>query len=1247
MASSVADQTPKHLFVRLLSGVASLIWWLLLIVIVLLALYAGVGRQVTQNINDYRARIEQRLSSELGQPVTIGALSSSWNWLDPTIVARDIVVLSEEDSGDVAGSLQSVRVGLDFLASLMRFRIVFADFEANGLELTINQTPRGEVTVEGVDIPDPVANDLELWLDIAGKWLSDPFVKITRLDLGIRDNNGQLRHVEIPQLDLVYRRGLFHASGRAMRPGTTEQLASFGLVGRHFFRGDFTGQVYADINSGRLFDGLAEEYTWRNIRAEGFDLGGQVWMTFRDGRMEQVSGNVETPYLQLGVGNESLAPIEDIRARFGWRRHDDMGEAGPEAPVQPWYTTGEFHLQELEWTWNGDQVSPFSIRFSHREDGPRLIADELPLQPLRRLITSIGLLPDRAARALENYRPTGQLDQMVLNLPPGDSGNFELAAELNNVGVRAYGGAPGVSGFGGTLTIDNDGGFVEARSNKVTLGFPDLFRGSWDFRNLKAGVAWRFEGEITRVFANDIRMTYGDNTQLNGAFDLRMDRDGEDNLGLKVGVRDGKASMLADFVPVKVVDPGLYDWLTTAITEADITSGEYYGHGQINRDAPEGSFVSSMVYRFQDATVRYDERWPEVTDASGEVHVQNGHTRVDLASGRTGGLELEPGEVRVEPQGEDIMVYVDASAPVPGDRLDYWMNNSPLGELAGEAGRNITLEGDFHLDLGLGLHLVSDTPPDINATVRADSGTLGYPAADLQWTQLNGELSFSSEEGFSNGPLRARFIGSPVTVLLRRGEEGQSLNIRQSGRLGIRELLGKTALPEGTDLGLSGEIGYQATLNVSPDTASAVTLYSDLSGLEVDWPEPLAKKAADETPLEVTVTPRQDTGVDMSVDWQERLNLDLTWQPGMVDLTLNEMLLGDHQLTNITASARQGDGEWLVTTESEWASGRVVWPADEQRPVSVELERLKLSRGDDAAEATPPSQDPEQPVHALRELEMDSWPDIDVRIANLNLGGDEAGTWSFKLRPGATRLQVQDIVGTLKSLTLNGELTWRIAAGGETTRFAGNINGESLADLGTLFGTEIPFRSKSTAIELDIDWPGRPDEFDVSGLSGSVSVRFDDGVILEGNNTAQLFRVFNLLNADTLWRRLKLDFSDLYEAGVAFDAISGKASMINGLLTLDPELQVVGPSGAFKLTGTSNMIEETLDMRMVVVLPLTQNLPLAALLMGAGAPIGGALFVLDKVLGDPLSKLTSATYSVTGSWDEPDVRLRRVFDTGQ
>src|SRR5690554_18148 len=150
-----------------------------------------------------------------------------------------------------------------------------------------------------------------------------------------------------------------------------------------------------------------------------------------------------------------------------------------------------------------------------------------------------------------------------------------------------------------------------------------------------------------------------------------------------------------------------------------------------------------------------------------------------------------------------------------------------------------------------------------------------------------------------------------------------------------------------------------------------------------------------------------------------------------------------------------------------------------------------------------------------------------------------------------------------------------------------------------------------------------------------------------GVQTCALPILFNLLNTDTLWRRLRLDFSDLYERGVAFDAISGKARISDGLVTMDPELQLVGPSGAFKINGSTNMADESLDMRLVVVLPVTQNLPLAAILMGASAPIGGALFVLDKILGDPLSKLTSATYSVTGSWSEPEVDLRSVFDTAE
>ncbi|CAN0559671.1 unnamed protein product, partial [Ectocarpus sp. 12 AP-2014] len=276
------EQDPESTSVRLLSRLAGLVWWLLLAALVLLALYAGIGRQLTQNIDNFRTDIENRLSAELGHDISIGALRSSWNWLDPSIEARNLSVRSEPE-GEVVGTLQHLRIRLDTLASLFRLRIVFADFEADGLEVTLNQTVAGDVSVEGADLPEPVTDDLKKWLGLAGAWLSDPSVRITRVNLGIRDNNGKIRYVDIPQLNLVYRRGLFQASGRAMQAGTTQQLASFSLLGQRFFRGGFNGQLYVNVNSGRLFDGLIDEYAWRDIRVEGFDLGGEAWLTFRNG----------------------------------------------------------------------------------------------------------------------------------------------------------------------------------------------------------------------------------------------------------------------------------------------------------------------------------------------------------------------------------------------------------------------------------------------------------------------------------------------------------------------------------------------------------------------------------------------------------------------------------------------------------------------------------------------------------------------------------------------------------------------------------------------------------------------------------------------------------------------------------------------------------------------------------------------------------------------------------------------------
>lgn len=1246
--------------IRIMALFTGVVWWLLLVVLVLFALYAGIGRQLTQNVEAFRDDLSQELSARLGHDVRIGSLSSQWFWLDPSFTAQDIEV-TNPDSGVQVMSLQHLTIRFDALASLMRFRIVFEDFEADGLELTLNQKDSGDVGVRGADFPEPFDARFRYWLEVAGKWLSDPYIKVTRVSLGIRDNQGQLRHLDIPQLDLVYHKGLFRASGRAMRSATTQQLASFTLVGKHFFRGDFSGQLYLDVDSGRLFDGLVDEYQWRDIRIEGFDLGGEAWLTFRGGILQQVSGTVRTPYLQLGVAGESLAPLEDISARFGWRRHHAVMEV-PEESGDRSETIGEWHLQQLAWTWNGGEVSPFSLKLFPEPEGFTITADAMPLRSLRNLVGALPLLPPVASDALEDYRPVGFLDGVKISVPGRGKNSFEFSGRLKDVGVAAYDGAPAVSGVQGIIYVDQSAGYVQARAGvqPVTLGFPELFNSEWPLPEMAATVAWQLDGPITRVYSDDIRLRYGKQTHMVGAFDLKLDEQGEDNLGLRVGVEHGNASMLAKFVPQKVVDAELYEWLTTAITEADITSGVYYGHGQIGTDAPSGSFVSSMWYEFENGTVRYDDQWPKVTGARGRVDIQNGDTLVALAAGKTGGLSLSPSTVTVVPEPGGARVRVDASAPMPGAAVAYWMENSPFGDMAGAEARRLDYAGDYELDLAIDLSLKDGVTPVVQANVRTNNGSIRYPEADLRWDSISGDLTYHSVNGFSGEPLKASFLDEPVRVIFSQPASSsaggpEALRIQQTGTLPVPGVFRQVGLadPETREggasqqsrYGLSGTVNYSAQLDVASDSTPRVTIRSNLEGLGIDWPGPFSKDAGQLTPLVAEIDTEAEGGLGISGTWENRATFDLLWKNSGVELTFGELYLGDQTLTNIDLEALDLGDRWVLSTHSERAIGRIVIPNDRSL-VKADFEVLRLVRNEAGAKDAPELLTLEQQLEAFRAMDMASWPDVDVAISELQLNDDSLGRWAFHLRPEHQKLNVTGIEGRLKSLTLLGDMTWSVIDDREVSQFIGSIAGGGLADLGELFDAEIPLSNKQTDIELELDWPGRPDEFELARLSGQASFRLDNGVILERNNSAQVFRIFNLLNADTLWRRLKLDFSDLYKRGVAFDAISGKARLDDGLLTMDPELQVVGPSGAFKLSGSTNLTDEVLDMRLVVVLPLTQNLPLAALLMGAGAPIGGALFVLDKVLGDPLSKLTSATYNVTGTWDEPSVDLRRVFDTG-
>ena len=76
------------------------------------------------------------------------------------------------------------------------------------------------------------------------------------------------------------------------------------------------------------------------------------------------------------------------------------------------------------------------------------------------------------------------------------------------------------------------------------------------------------------------------------------------------------------------------------------------------------------------------------------------------------------------------------------------------------------------------------------------------------------------------------------------------------------------------------------------------------------------------------------------------------------------------------------------------------------------------------------------------------------------------------------------------------------------------------------------------------------------------------------------------------------------------------------------------------------MANDRIDAKLLVTLPVTNNLPLAALIVGAPA-IGGALFIADKLLGDRVARFASVQYDVKGAWQNPDISFDKPFEKPQ
>ena len=1266
-----------RLFERVLRGLFAA----LALGLLLAALYVSLGRALVPLVAEYRGELQSRASAALGQSLRIGAMEGRWQGFAPQLVLHDLQL--EADGGVL--HLDQLRLVPDVIASLRTRSLRIASLEAQGLQLGLRQEADGSWRVKGLRRSDAPVDPVQL----LGLLLAPRELALLDSHLSVETRSGELFGFNYVGLTLDSRRGAQRLDGRLLLPdGQPLSWQVQSELHPATWR-EAHAQLYLSLpqSDWSRWLGQALPAAWK---VERLQAGGEVWLDWAAGAAQRAVARLHAPQLVLAYDKGQASAFSDLaltsyfdREPEGWRLlvEEVAGNFG-EVRLNPGQLQLRYHAGEQAW-WS-------------------LQAERLNLAPLNALVQALAPLPPTALDILASMAPHGRLRDLSAEIRPRGEGLpvVEYNLRLDRVGFGAWHNVPAADNISGSLSGSLDGGELRLDANDFMLHLATLFPEPWRYRRAQAQLNWRLDGKAFSLYSALMRLS-GDEGELAGDMMIRLPRDpaAESYMDLQVGLHKGLSRYTERYLPTLSpgLSPQLADWLKTSIGEGQIEQGMFLYQGSLHKDSPPNARALGLYFKVHDAALAYQPEWPPLRNLDGEVFVEPGSVRIRAPAARV--LDSEVRDVRADidlsKPGRVPHLQVDGQLRSSvGDGLKI-LQDTPLGRgktFAGWQGEG-ALDGRLQLDIPLAS---KGGPVGAVVDFAADGARLQLPQPALALQAIKGAFRYDSARGLSAPEVRARAFDRPLRATISADGQGGKpltrLDVRSS--IAVARLVGWLG-GDPAQVPASGELPYRLWLDLDGD-ASRLRASSDLQGTRIDLPAPLGKSAeetrsanwrmslagaerhyelnyaglaslafaappgqlfggrgelrlggeAAQLPQEIGLHIRGQLG---EFDWaawkaaQLRYG-DTSQRQGFggllqsVELGIGRFSAGSLALEPLQVGMRRIGLNWRLTVDGPQLRGVALLPADRDAPLRIDLASLHLPARESALIRAQREAQGLDPVDPLAQVDPRSLPAMDVSIDALYLGDERLGSWHFRSRPSREGAHFDQLDLDLKGLRLDGSLDWQGAGAGSRSRYRGRLRGTDLSEVLLAWGYAPSITSRDFRVDVDGDWPGSPAMAGLRHFSGSLDARVRQGQLVEVEGSATALRMFGLLNFNALGRRLRLDFSDLFGKGLGYDNIKGRLVGTDGVLLTHEPLVLDGPSTRLELDGQVDMTLDRVAAKLRVTLPLTNNLPLAALLAGA-APVAGALFIVDQLVGDRLSRVASVEYRVDGPLQDPKISL--------
>lgn len=644
----------------------------------------------------------------------------------------------------------------------------------------------------------------------------------------------------------------------------------------------------------------------------------------------------------------------------------------------------------------------------------------------------------------------------------------------------------------------------------------------------------------------------------------------------------------------ELVDNALADWQVTGDAATDLGLSMLLGRDDEVPDVDLSTQLKNTHLTLIDSGLKFTGL--------------NGRLAFNSTTGLTAhGLSLDlfggrfTADVRSEKIGDSYRIFADGAGSAKWDRLKKWLDIFLLDPVQG----GLNYQARFEVNPALA--------SPVNLLIESDlvGTSIDLPAPMGKTSEQTRTLTALVSPG-TTSEIHLNYDGL-MQLAMRVGEQGVETGDVVFG--------GKNAsLGDSTGIAITGHV--PSTLNVDKwwDVWDRMMLLLDQDTAS-------ASGGSDAYPVNSLGNNNPVSSVNMTID-----GLD-AW-----DIAAGKTAVIGQQEFN----------EWTLRVDNDLARGSVVIREDSAAPIVLLMDYVHLPETEepDDVQSGWSSVAGEKIATALDPLE-DVIPadiaELDISIEELYYGTRNFGRWKATTRPIPSGLTLNLLESDMKGLNLTGKMDWIMRQGQHATRLSDfTMSATNVENIQKAFRLQPVLQGKELDGGFSLNWIGSPAGVNAKSLNGNVALRIRDGVVnAEG---AGALKAFGALNFNSIFRRMRLDFSDLVGSGMSFDTMKGKANIEQGLLTLSEPIAVDGPGGKFLTSGTTDLNTGELDMKLAVTFPVTSTLPLVAVLAGFAPPVAASIYVTERLIGDELERFTSASYNISGTWGKPEVKLNKAFD---